>query len=335
MVTIFLQVASYFNLIFNTEKFKDILLFIKNDHNYYMNRPENMILQYYARQGSKIILYYVSYIYITITAFVLIPTVSLINELINHSEERSLPIEIDYGIDIQEYFYYLFIPLYISMFIVPHVIASCDSTYLLYVHHASALFAIVSYELKTIHIFDTSSLINLKDYNLLEKYKNVELSPDEQKKIFKKLLFCIRRHQNAIRYSNLVESFFTKSILAQMFCNVVSLSIGGVETVLNLGNTRNVMRFGALALAQAIHIFILCFPGQTLLNHSEEVYAAACEVVWYIFPKRCHNLYMFLLTRTMVFNKITAFKLSVMSMETFLSIIQTAMSYFTVLMSTT
>ena len=29
---------------------------------------------------------------------------------------------------------------------------------------------------------------------------------------------------------------------------------------------------------------------------------------------------MFLLTRTMVFNKITAFKLSVMSMETFLSV---------------
>lgn len=84
-----------------------------------------------------------AYVYITITAFVLIPTVSLINELINNSEERSLPIEIDYGIDIQEYFYYLFIPLYISMFIVPHVIASCDSTYLLYVHHASALFAMV------------------------------------------------------------------------------------------------------------------------------------------------------------------------------------------------
>lgn len=37
---------------------KDVLLFIKNDHNYYMNRPENKILQFYTTQGNKIILYY-------------------------------------------------------------------------------------------------------------------------------------------------------------------------------------------------------------------------------------------------------------------------------------
>ncbi|XP_033315771.1 uncharacterized protein LOC117214049 [Bombus bifarius] len=338
---------------------KDVLLFIKHDHNYYINRPENKILQFYTTQGNKIILYYLcksalvqneeklfsstlkafsilAYLYSTVLAFLLGPTISLVIDLIqsNHSKEKSLPVIVDYGVDTQQYFYYVFIPVYIAIFIVAMVISTSYSAYMLYVQHACALFAIVSYQLRTIHILDTSSLINLKDHRLLEKYKNVELSQEEKEKIFRKLLLCIKEHKNAIRYSNLVESLFAKFILAQMFFHIICLSIGGVGTVLNLGNTDEMTRFGSLALAQAIHIFILCLPGQRLLNHSEEVYVATCEVVWYMLPKKFHSLYMLLIARTMKFSKITAFKMAVMSMETFLAIIQTTMSYFTMLLST-
>ncbi|KAK1124779.1 hypothetical protein K0M31_006139 [Melipona bicolor] len=323
----------YFNIIFSTEKIKSVLLFIKNDHKYYMNRPENTILQYYAVQGSKIGFYYVCYLYITCVAYVLLPTISLvIDEILssNHSEGKSFPVVLDYGVDMDQYFYHLFIPVYASMLMIANVVASYDNTYMLHVQHTYALFAIVSYKLKT--ILDTVSLINLKNDRSFEKYNNMELLPIGTK-IFRKLVLCIKEHQNAIEYSNLVESLFTKSILAQLFCSVVCLSIAGVETVLNLDDADYVMRFGGLALAQVIHIFALCLPGQRLLNHGEEVHAAACEIMWYMLPKNCLNLYTFLLARTMVFNKITAFKLAVMSMETFLAIIQTAMSYFTVLLS--
>ncbi|XP_043594587.1 uncharacterized protein LOC122572926 isoform X2 [Bombus pyrosoma] len=302
---------------------KDVLLFIKNDHNYYMNRPENKILQFYTTRGNKIVLYYLSYLYSTVLAFLLVPTRSLVIDLIvpsNHSKEKILPVIVDYGVDTQQYFYYVFIPAYIAIFVVAMVISTSYSAYMLYVQHACALFAIVSYQLRTMHILDTSSLINLKEHHLLEKYKNVKLSQEEKEKIFRKLLLCIEEHKNAIRYSNLVESLFAKFILAQMFFHIICLTIGGVGTVLNLGNTDEMTRFGSLALAQAIHIFILCLPGQRLLNHSEEVYVATCEVVWYMFPKKFHILYMLLIARTMIFSKITAFKMAVMSMETFLTV---------------
>lgn len=38
---------------------KDVLLFVKNAYKYYMNRPENKIIRYYAIQGSAIIFYYI------------------------------------------------------------------------------------------------------------------------------------------------------------------------------------------------------------------------------------------------------------------------------------
>ncbi|XP_012168575.2 odorant receptor 13a isoform X2 [Bombus terrestris] len=336
-MTISFCLSSHLNLIFNKEKVKDVLLFIKNDHNYYMNRPENKILQFYTAQGNKVVLCYLTYICSTVLAFLMISTISLVTDLIvpsNHSKEISLPVIADYGVDTQQYFYYVFICICITVFIIGVVIFTTYSAYMLYVQHACALFAIVSYQLRTMHILDTSSLINLKDRHLLEKYKNVELSQEEKEKIFRKLLLCIKEHKNAIRYSNLLESLFTKFILTQIFFHIICLSIGGVGIVLNLGNTDEITRFGSLALVQVIHIFILCLPGQRLLNHSEEVYVATCEIVWYMLPKKFHNLYMFLIARTMIFSKITAFKIAVMSMETFLAIIQTTMSYFTMLLST-
>ncbi|XP_043587206.1 odorant receptor 13a-like [Bombus pyrosoma] len=338
IIALFLSMSMYLNAIFNTKKMRDVLLFIKNNHNYYANRPEKLILRYYDVQGRKITLYYALYVYTTVVAYITIPAISLLIDFIipsNHSEEKSFPIELDYGVDTQQYFYYLFIHSYMTIAMIANLIASCDTTYMLYAQHGCALFAIVSYELRTVHILDASSLINLKDYRLLESYKNTELLPEEEKKICTKLFLCIKEYQNAIRYCNLVESLFAKSIFVQLFFNVVCLSIAGVETVMKLGNAADTIRFGSFTFAQAAHIFVLCLPGQRLLNHSEEVYNAACEAMWYIFPKRCRNLYKFLLARTLVFSKITAFKVATMSMETFLAIIQTAMSYFTVLLSTT
>lgn len=61
-----------------------------------------------------------------------------------------------------------------------------------------------SYELRTVHILDASSLINLKDHRLFENYKNTELLPEEEKKISTKLFLCIKEYQNAIRSVDLV-----------------------------------------------------------------------------------------------------------------------------------
>ncbi|XP_017760672.1 PREDICTED: odorant receptor 13a-like [Eufriesea mexicana] len=337
VISIFLSLSMYLNGIFNVKKIKDMLLFIKNNHDYYMNRPENMILRYYNMQGKKITFYYASYVYITVLVYLMLPTVPLITDLVipsNHSQKKNFLYELDYGVDKEQYFYYICIHSYVGTTMIANLISSCDTTYMLYAQHAYALFAIVSYKLRTIHIMDTNYLINMKDHHVLENYKNIELLPAEQKKVYRKLFICIKEHQNAIKYSNLLESLFSKSILAQLFFNVLCFSITGVEVVMKVGNISEMIRFGSFTFAQAVHIFFLCLPGQRLLNHSEEVYVAACEVIWYILPKKCHNLYKLLLARTLISSKITAFKLTIMRMETFLTIIQSAMSYFTVLLST-
>ncbi|XP_076757270.1 uncharacterized protein LOC143427224 [Xylocopa sonorina] len=337
IVALFLGTSMYLNGIFNMNKVKDVLLSIKHDCIYYTNRPENMILQQYQAQGRKITLFYASYIYATVLVYITLPAILLVTNVIstpsNHSEEKSFLYELDYGVDKEQYFYYLYVHSYLATITVANLITCCHTTYMIYAQHAYALFAIISYQLKTIHILDTDTLIDVEDTDLLEKYKNVDFLWGQQQQIYQKVFTCIKEHQNAIKYSNLVESLFTKSLLVQLLWIVLCLTVTGVETVLKVGNFGDMMRFGMFTVAQTVHIFFLCLPGQRLVNHGEEVFAAACEVTWYMLPKKCHNLYRFLLSRSFTPSRITALGLVPMSMETFLMIIRTAMSYFTVLLS--
>lgn len=86
------------------------------------------------------------YVYTTLFVYLLLPTIPLIIDFItssNHSQKRNFLFELDYGMDKQQYFYYISIHSYIGTAIVANLIASCDTMYMLYAQHAYALFAIV------------------------------------------------------------------------------------------------------------------------------------------------------------------------------------------------
>ena len=92
-----------------------------------------------------------AYIYSTLFAYLLLPTVTLVIVSSNHSEFKNLPVVVDFGVDLQQYYYHLFIPAYMSMFMVVNVVASYDNTYMVYIQHTYALFAIVKYGLSLLN----------------------------------------------------------------------------------------------------------------------------------------------------------------------------------------
>ncbi|XP_043252532.1 odorant receptor 13a-like [Colletes gigas] len=251
----------------------------------------------------------------------------------NNSQHTVFLFELNYGVDTEKYFYYIIIHSYVGATIMGHLIVVCYTLYVLYAQHAFALFAIVSYQLKTIHILDANNFINLKDDNWLKKYEYVEFTPEEHKMVYEKLFFCIQEHQNALKYAKDLESLFMKSIFFQLFFNCLTLSATSVCTVRKLGNVAETIRYGSVSIAQITYIFSLCLPGQRLMNHSEDVYAATYETMWYKFSKKTVSLYKILLIRCLIPSKLTAFKMAPLTMETFLTVIRAVMSYFTVLLS--
>ncbi|XP_076670670.1 uncharacterized protein LOC143369988 isoform X2 [Andrena cerasifolii] len=333
ITTQILATTIYANGIINLDKIRAVLLSIEKDCNRYTSRPESMILHGYKVQGRRIVINYSLYTYMTLFSYLAVPSMPLVLDVVmplNQSREKQYIFVANYSVDNEEYYYYLCIHMYIGAIAVGHLFAVCESMYMLYVRHADALFAIVGHQLKTVHVLHPKGSIDVKDEWSLDSR---EFMPDEQEQLYKKLCVCIQGHQNAIKYTELVESIFTKSLFFELFCTLIRLSITGAQTVLNLDNLEAVIRFGSFSLSQSFYILLLCLPGQNLLNHSENVYTALCESMWYTFPKKSQNLYMFLVQRSLKPSKITALNIVPMTMETYLSIMKTAMSYFTVLLS--
>ena len=115
-----------------------------------------LLISQFHKSKRLLSIFILAYVYVTVVAYITIPAVSLTFDLIrssNYSQEKSFPIELDYGVDSQQYFYYLFVHSYVTIAIIANLIASCDTTYMLYAQHAYALFAIVRWNFYFYHHF--------------------------------------------------------------------------------------------------------------------------------------------------------------------------------------
>lgn len=82
----------------------------------------------------------------TLIIYLLIPTIHLAIDIVmptNRSQDKDFLFELNYGVDNQEYFYYITIHSYMGTAVVGHLIVSCYTMYVMYTQHAYALFAIV------------------------------------------------------------------------------------------------------------------------------------------------------------------------------------------------
>ncbi|XP_076677827.1 uncharacterized protein LOC143373952 [Andrena cerasifolii] len=159
---------------------------------------------------------------------------------------------------------------------------------------------------------------------------------DAQELIHKKLVLCVREHQRAIQYTQILQSAFSVALFVQVMLNILTLSVTGVQTLLKLadGSISDVLRLLVWMLGQYFHLVFIHFPGQKLANFSEQVYYDSLECMWYIFFHKSRSVYQFLIMNTLFPCRLYALKVTTLNMETLLKFTKAAVSYFTVLSST-
>ena len=82
----------------------------------------------------------------TLFSYLAVPSLPLILDVViplNQSRVKQYIYVANYGVDNEEYYYYLCIHMYLVALAIGHTFAAYESMYMLYVHHADALFAIV------------------------------------------------------------------------------------------------------------------------------------------------------------------------------------------------
>ncbi|XP_025161823.1 odorant receptor 4-like [Harpegnathos saltator] len=94
-----------------------------------------------------------------------------------------------------------------------------------------------------------------------------------------------------------------------------------------------ILRYTLYVGGQLFHLFILSFEGQKLMDHSLETRDKIYSSSWYEAPKKSQKLLIMVMIRSLQPTCLSAGKVYIFSLESFSAVLQTSMSYFTVLAS--
>ncbi|KAG5332520.1 OR22B protein, partial [Acromyrmex heyeri] len=313
-----------FNLILNIKKTRYLFSLIEYHWQVFTNSTDIEIMQDYVTFGRKVLILYSIYIYTSLALFMIIPMSPQIMDIVmplNDTRPRKLLIEVEYRVDREKYYYPILFHSYVAIVLIISIIVCVDTTYISYVEHGCSLFAAIGYRLEHViskgHIDKTSYFAKSKE----RMYQDVKIEDTcfKEKAIFYEFVTCLRKHQLAIKYVCILESSFTLSTGIQLLCNIVGMSLIGVQVINNLDNIENIIRYTALCLATFFHLLCMTLPGQRLMDHSLDVFNSVCRSHWYTFSVKTKKVLRILLYRSIVPCTLTAGKLYVMSMANYSS----------------
>ncbi|GAB1867902.1 Odorant receptor [Camponotus japonicus] len=316
------------NIAINNNKLQYLLQLMDRHWRLFHSECELHILRYYANIAQKLTNYYSVYINIFVAMFMSIPLMPKILDVIiplNESRPSIYVIAGDWGVDKEKYYYPILLHSYLAVVVTIRIMVHVDTMYMVCVLHGCSLFNAIGIRLE--NIFDKTKFMKgqtamNKEYLVIEGHED-----------YCEMIACLKKHQLAIKYTRLLDSTFRSATFLILFLNVLILSLIGLQLINKLGQTQEVIRFGCIAVGSVTHLLSICLPGQLLLDRSIDVFDKAYSAQWYMFSLKTRKLLSILLYRSLVPCTLSAANMYVMSMTTFSSVMQTAMSYFTTFLS--
>ncbi|XP_024879104.1 odorant receptor 13a-like, partial [Temnothorax curvispinosus] len=319
---------------------KELLRQIEIDWKVNPTAKEYEILVNYTSKGRTLCIIYSTMLCNALVCFIMTSMISPILDIIlphNGTRVRSLAYDLDYGIDVQTHWLWLWLHSSTTSTATVLNIIGPDLMYVTLTVHSCCLFAIVRHKLE--HVADSikkhimQSLEN-HNYNVecYVKYEDRQLRLKEQAAVMRE---CVINHQRAIHCVQLLHCIYTWCFLVILGLNLIIISISAVQLVSRLapfqwdGMATCVM----FICGQLIHLFFLSLLAQYLLDQSSNVHESTYSCFWYNMPVQIQKDIVLILIRSRIPCKLMAGKLFVMSLENFCTILQTSMSYFTVLAS--
>ncbi|XP_043273341.1 uncharacterized protein [Venturia canescens] len=318
-------VVKFFNYILKEEQIKSLIFRMRSDWKSDILQPHLEVLRKYAMEGKSLTRFYSVYMYMTLTTFILMPLEPiLMNVLAPLNASRSLiyPLPMAYGnIDTEKYYIPIMLHADVCMFLGITTVIAMDTMYTVFVQHACGLFASVGDRLQ--------QLMESNENEFVTTMSSIKM----ENAMYQAVADCIKMHQGAIDFAAAVESVHANVMLPVIGLSVISVSMGGYQVVMHLDQPDEATRYTVYTLAKFFHVFYLSWPGQKLIDHSEQLRDLVYEAKWYEISPRTRKLLLFMMMRSIEPCKLTAGKLYDMSFANFGLVMRTSMSYFTVLTS--
>ncbi|XP_033225329.1 odorant receptor 13a-like isoform X2 [Belonocnema kinseyi] len=316
-----LCLAKAINYMINAKKIKNILIRMQSHWDILSGTSEAEILKNYANNSRNMTLLYTRFLYTGLSIFMAIPTLQSIVEYVlpGHNQTYPLLFPVDNIINVEKYHTIILVHSYFSTFYFITILIAVDTMFISHVTHGCAIFTVLGNQLRNL---SPESIQDVEEFRF-----------DSDDRVHINIMRYIQNHVEALHFAELLESAYSTTFLFQMGINILSLSVTGVQIVMNLDNPDQVMRCLSSGLNQILHLYMNSLPCQRLMDHSTSIREAIYSSKWYNLSLKSRPLLNVILMRAYIPSQITAGKLYVMSMENFGAVLKTSMSYFTVLSS--
>ncbi|XP_071571162.1 uncharacterized protein [Temnothorax nylanderi] len=188
----------------------------------------------------------------------------------------------------------------------------------------------------------------------------MEITNDFNNTYRKRVAFFVHAHREALKFAELLEDTFTIPFAIQMSIATVGISITLLQITQQGGDIVESIRYVLYVIGQLIHLFFLSFEGQKLIDHSLQTCDKIYSSSWYEASIRSQKLIVLVMMKSVRPSFLSAGKVYIFSLESFttvtraqnyppdnvcygafltrhdalvLKVLQTSMSYFTVLAS--
>ncbi|KYQ49620.1 hypothetical protein ALC60_11321 [Trachymyrmex zeteki] len=277
----------------------------------------------YALLGRKMSLNYAVVIYSLMSLYMMVPlTVPILDFLmpLNTSRPYIYLFDVDYSFDREIYYYLVLVHSYIIVVLAITSMIINDTSYISLTQHACGLFAAIGYRIyKILIVFQRhqlENLINLKKSSFVKDvkvtYNKCESNDDI---IYREMIFLLWKHQLSLEYIDLVESLFKMYLLIMIIMNLIGMSLLGFQIITFMNKKVELLTYVSMLIGGFIHLFVLSYPGQEIIDHSTDIFHKAYNMLWYRMSRRTTQLLRVLLRRSLVPCTLTAGNMYVIRSE--------------------
>ncbi|XP_011691922.1 PREDICTED: odorant receptor Or2-like [Wasmannia auropunctata] len=161
------------------------------------------------------------------------------------------------------------------------------------------------------------------------------LDEKQRRGVYENLRECVKLHHELIWYSEKMEQIFMYTTLCQLLVSGVMLCVAGFQVFLARGTLVRRMIFIAHTNGCFIQLFVITLTANELMDESRAVGDAAYNANWQVLSheenRAVRKAILMIMVRSARACSISAGGFFPVSLETFMAVLSTAASYFTLL----
>ncbi|XP_071867039.1 uncharacterized protein [Bombus fervidus] len=255
-------------------------------------------------------------------------TTPLIANVGKNKSERAFPFNmwLNLPLSVSPYYEMIFILQTISMYYVSVSYFCFDNVFCILAIHLAGQFRILRYR-----------FTKLCDMERRMKKNDTKPALTEHVHVFyEKLKTCIRHHQTLITFCDRLENVYTMLIFGQVLVFSVLICLFAYQGLLAGAPLARRSIFIFLLVGSMALLFMFTYSCDGVIEHSEKVAIGAYSALWTIMPmnksgRMLRNDLTMVIGRSRRVCCLTANKFFPVSLETYTTILSTAISYFTLL----